>query len=84
MYCISSTRCVICNDASCTSPLFNVTAVLDESGLQVSCVQTVYSTGLNIDRLDVELRVEDGDRRIDNPDNAKGVGGWVWGCGGGV
>ena len=97
MYCISSTRCVICDDASCTSPRFKVPAILDESGLQVSCVQTVYSTGLDIDRLDVELRVVgDGDRRIDNPDNAKGVCGcecvvcsvegvvWVWGCSVGV
>ena len=65
--------CVLCWDVSCTKPLFTVPATLEGSGVQVRCEEITYSTELDIATQDIELRVVgNGDRRIDNPQSAKG------------
>ena len=58
----------------CNSPLFSTPASLSEDGFEVLCERTMYESVDNTPALSARLRlVWNGQRIIDNPQNASGM-----------
>ena len=58
----------------CNSPLFSTPASLSEDGFEVLCERTMYESMDKTPALSARLRVVwNGERMIDNPQNASGM-----------